>query len=96
MPRPNRLQYRRDVRDLIAQMKAKLGCHVKGCNEHRAPALEWHHRDPATKHITISDAISQDWSQERVLGELAKCVVICKNCHACHHSVYDRRGKRRA
>jgi hypothetical protein len=81
------------MRDTITLLKVQRGCSL--CGEKRAPALEWHHRSPHRKEISISDAISQDWNFNRILAEIAKCDVICKNCHSCQHSIYDEGGKRR-
>lgn len=44
-------------------------------------ALEFDHRDPATKVITIASAIALHWSWERLLVELDKCQLLCRPCH---------------
>lgn len=44
--------------------------------------LELHHADPNKK---VSHAI-WSWGTERRLNEIAKCVVICRGCHARAHS----------
>lgn len=93
MPRRNRLTYRMELRDMVARLKHERGC--KQCGEDRAPALEFHHRDPTTKTIAVSNAISQDKSVAFVLAEIEKCDCICKNCHSMQHSVYDKLGRRR-
>ncbi|HET8567370.1 MAG TPA: hypothetical protein VFM93_00100 [Candidatus Limnocylindria bacterium] len=42
--------------------------------------FEFHHRDPAEKEFGVSeDGIPRSW--EKVLAELAKCVMLCANCH---------------
>ena len=43
------------------------------------------HVDPTTKAITLADAISRGWSKQRILDEVAKCRVLCANCHLKHH-----------
>src|SRR3954453_15361182 len=44
-------------------------------------ALQFHHRDPATKSFAISrDGVTR--SLERLRLEARKCVLLCANCHA--------------
>jgi ABC-type arginine transport system ATPase subunit len=54
--------------------------------------LEFHHFDPAIK---VHHAV-WSWSQERRDAELAKCIVICHDCHVARHRadrpVYCKRG----
>lgn len=44
-------------------------------------ALQFHHRDPATKLFTISGK-GQTYSIARMREEAAKCDLLCANCHA--------------
>jgi Zn finger protein HypA/HybF involved in hydrogenase expression len=44
-------------------------------------ALQFHHRDPATKAFEVSrQGITR--SLERLRLEARKCVLLCANCHA--------------
>ena len=43
-------------------------------------ALEFHHRNPKTKHFNVSGAHTVAWS--RILAEVKKCDLLCANCHA--------------
>ena len=44
-------------------------------------AMDFHHRDPTEKDFSIgSDGRTRGW--ERVVQELGKCDLLCKNCHA--------------
>ena len=52
------------------------------CGESRPATLQWDHKDPTIKEFAISDAIRQGHSRTRVLKEMAKCDVLCANCHA--------------
>lgn len=45
-------------------------------------ALEFHHRDPRTKEFGIGALIS---SKQRLNIELAKCDLVCANCHRARH-----------
>ena len=43
--------------------------------------LEFDHIDPATKSISISDAITACWSWDKILSELVKCQLLCHDHH---------------
>src|SRR5687767_12628323 len=46
----------------------------------RPSQAEFHHRDPATKHFGISaKGVIRAWPD--IESELAKCVMLCANCH---------------
>lgn len=62
--------------------------HKKGCSrcpETHPACLQFHHRDPAEKEFNIGEAIRLGWSVERIEAEIAKCDVLCANCHAKEH-----------
>lgn len=42
-------------------------------------SLEFHHRDPITKLFTVSRGWA--FAEDRLLAEVAKCDLICINCH---------------
>lgn len=60
---------------------ALLGGRCRGCDrEFAASTFEFHHLDAGTKDFSISDdGIPRPW--ERITAELAKCVLVCANCH---------------
>jgi hypothetical protein len=57
-----------------------------GCERtYPAAVLQFHHRDPAAKEFAMStDGIYRRW--EKIARELAKCVMLCANCHAEIHA----------
>lgn len=65
------------------QRKAKLGC--SRCPEHHPYCLDYHHKVPAEKSFEISDAVASTMSKDRILLEIAKCELICANCHRKEH-----------
>jgi hypothetical protein len=73
-------------RDHMRAVKLKKGCEVCGYNSHPS-ALEFDHIDPATKTYSPSYTISLSWGA--MLEEIAKCRVLCANCHAVH--TYNQR-----
>lgn len=42
--------------------------------------LDWHHLDPDTKLFGIGQGSFRN-SKEKILEEMAKCVLLCANCH---------------
>lgn len=61
----------------------KSGCCI--CSEMEPVCLDFHHIDPATKKFRIAAKASIP-SLEALLEEIAKCVVICANCHRRFHA----------
>lgn len=55
----------------------------KFCPENRFPCLDFHHRERGEKVATIGQV--RHWNQERLVEEIAKCDVVCANCHRWLH-----------
>jgi hypothetical protein len=51
-------------------------------------AMQWDHIED-NKEIEISNAVKMGWSTNRILQEVAKCELVCANCHAIR--TYNRR-----
>ncbi len=74
-------------RKALAEKKAN-GCEDCGFNAHPS-ALDLDHIDPNTKHVTRtgrrpSPGSMINYNPLAFALELAKCRVLCKNCHAIH------------
>ena len=68
----------------------KFGAEAKGdtcsvCHEifEDTSRLHWHHRDPDEKMFCIGKRLSL--KKSTVLAEIAKCDVLCSDCHVRHH-----------
>ena len=70
---------RKKFADHIQQTKLKVGCEICGYNEHSC-ALQFDHRDPSQKLFNIAHGKDHSWKS--FLAEIAKCRVLCANCHA--------------
>lgn len=70
-------------RDWYIELKQSLTCEI--CGESRWWCLDFHHTDPSSKETEIFDMINRNLSKKRILNEITKCVVVCKNCHADIH-----------
>ena len=68
-------------RNLKVRAVEFMGSSCFGCSRTGPPAIfDFHHRDAADKHFGIGqDGIPRRW--EKVVAELAKCVMLCANCH---------------
>lgn len=58
-------------------LKAEVGCHI--CGESDPVCLDFHHKDPEEKLFTIG--MSSGRKRSVLLSEIAKCEVLCSNCH---------------
>lgn len=78
---------RSEVRQWIAEYKKLLSCNR--CGFKHPAALQFHHTGVGPKLFEIGSANTLQKSVKQVQDEIAKCEVICANCHAIHH--YDER-----
>jgi hypothetical protein len=67
---------RRELREKIDFIKGKKGCCV--CLEKEPCCLDFHHTND-DKEGNVSQMVFL--SMKRAMKEIAKCVVICSNCH---------------
>ena len=51
------------------------------CGETDRRCLQFHHRDPETKDFCVSASACGSRSKERLEAEIAKCDILCANCH---------------
>jgi len=62
----------------------KSSCKCSKCGENHPACLQFHHRDPEQKLANISFAV-RNWSLKKLKEEIAKCDVLCSNCHLKFH-----------
>jgi len=66
-------------------MLEKLGSKCFNCGFDKwMSSLDIHHLDPSQKDVSFSTI--RYWTRDRIDVELAKCILLCKNCHAAHHN----------
>ena len=75
------------VREWIHGIKASLKC--SKCGESRPICLDFHHTNGSDKEYAIAVMTHKNYSKEKFLKEMAKCIVLCRNCHAVEH--WERR-----
>lgn len=74
-------RYKIEILARTRELKQK--CHF--CLEAEVCCLDFHHLEPGLKEFCISYACNVGYSWKRILEEVKKCVVVCKNCHAKLH-----------
>jgi hypothetical protein len=78
--------FHQNVKDYIDNVKVQIG----KCADCEMPCEDWNvmmfafdHLDPAQKSFGLSKAQKQkNCSQELIDNEIAKCELVCHNCHA--------------
>ncbi len=74
---------REKMREWLLEKKKTLKCETCGMNH---PAcLQFHHIDPSKKDMEVTDAVERGFSIEKIEAEIAKCKVLCANCHFIFH-----------
>ena len=71
------------TREILKRYKLMKGCSKCGYKDHPA-ALQFNHIDPSTKvhHDGLSRLVKSVVKWQRIKDEVAKCEILCANCHA--------------
>ena len=79
--------YKKAYQQRVEAMKVVRGCET--CGERHPGVLDFHHRDPKGKEMTVSRAVAgRGWAA--IEAEIAKCELLCANCHRKRH--YDEKS----
>lgn len=74
----------------LQEVKSNAKC--AKCGESRGYVLDFHHINPNEKEYTISHMIANHYNfeNEETQKEIAKCIVLCANCHReFHHFQFE-------
>jgi uncharacterized CHY-type Zn-finger protein len=74
-----RRRYKKEMREFLLEFYKTHPCETCGFNI--PAALEFHHKVPKEKTIEVSLLINGSYSLEYAKKEIAKCSVLCANCH---------------
>lgn len=77
-------QRQKEIAQWFRDFKKTLGCNR--CGENHWACLEFHHKDPKEKEFMLYQVVSNGWSKKKILKEVAKCEVLCANCHRKEHA----------
>ncbi len=72
--------HRRIKRAWLNELKSNQSCTDCG-NKHPHFVMDFDHRNPSEKEDNVSNLIRRGWSKDRILKEIAKCDLVCANCH---------------
>ena len=70
---------RRERIEDFKKLKSSLKCNL--CGETHLACLEFHHREASKKEKTVSRMVREASNFETILKEIAKCDILCANCH---------------
>lgn len=84
----NKEHIRTSQREGKRQRKEEAIAYLGGCcflckNTFHPSVYEFHHIDPATKDYNPSKMLQ--FTKEKLLAELDKCLLLCANCHRLTH-----------
>ena len=86
-------QRKRQIREWMRELKEGMACVKCGLSGmENAWALEFHHKNHRDKDTIVSSLVSAGSAKKRILEEIAKCDVICSNCHRKEHYLEHRRA----
>jgi len=74
---------RQALRAWLEKVKKTLRCAECGFSDYRA--LEFHHPDGEEKDFAIGEMVKDNRSIAAVEREIAKCTILCGNCHRLTH-----------
>lgn len=80
--RSDRAQERRTA--LLKELVGVRGCRL--CGETDEVVLTFHHVDPGQKLGRVHEFVNGRKSERRLREEVAKCIVLCLNCHRRVHA----------
>lgn len=69
------------LRSWVNELKGERGC--KQCREEDSACLDFHHL--AEKEMKVSKMVTYGYGKDRLRAEIAKCEVLCANCHRREH-----------
>lgn len=83
-PRLKQEKVLRRRRNLKIIQEARTGSCTR-CPESDSRCLDFHHVDPKSKSFSLGSSVARDSSEAKLREELAKCVLLCANCHRKEH-----------
>jgi 5-methylcytosine-specific restriction endonuclease McrA len=73
----------------------RLGLQCSICFENHPACIVFHHRNERTKSFEVSVGVAKAVGIEKILREIAKCNVLCVNCHLVSHASRQKRSRRK-
>lgn len=77
----HRLTHKRKNIEMVRDIKESNPCMDCG-NSFPYPAMQFDHRPGTEKLGNVATMVSQNQSRKKILDEIAKCDLVCANCHS--------------
>ena len=77
-------QKAKEGKKIVDDYKIKNGCKCCGLKSSHAQIYDLHHRDPSQKVDKVSNLTISN--HQKIRDEIAKCDVLCSNCHRLVHA----------
>lgn len=85
-------EHQTKAKEFFVEYKRGLNC--QECGENHIACLDFHHKNPDEKEFEISQRYGTK-SIEIIMNEIAKCDVLCANCHRKLHYNFKNEGDRK-
>lgn len=91
MRRKSQLQTIRykEILQWVRELKSENGCVDCGVTDYRV--LQFDHLPEHEKAISIADGLRNGYSKSKLKEEMAKCEIVCANCHSIR--TFERRKR---
>ena len=83
--RATKKRIRKERRDWYHDLKKTLKCEGTNCGITDFRVLDFHHIDSSNKEIEVANLAHSSAPKAKILAEIAKCRVLCSNCHRIEH-----------
>lgn len=83
-------EWKKQTKDWFFALKRTLRC--VSCGFAHPAALQFHHVDG--KDAEVGRMVQQNANRDAIMAEIAKCQVLCANCHAIRHFDEGYKGGR--
>lgn len=87
------LHRRSQLRSWLNDCKRERGC--SQCGVDTAACLDFHHTDETTKKMAVGQMVTFGYGRDALRDEIAKCEVLCANCHRNVHYTPPKKECRR-
>jgi len=81
---------KKETLNRFREYKKGLSCSI--CGENHPATLDFHHKNAEDKEVSVSQAVANGWTWNRILKEIEKCDVLCSNCHRKIHWEEENAG----
>jgi len=71
------------LRAWTSHVKQTTGC--AHCDETNPACLDFHHLNNEEKHMEVGQMVTYGYGKSHLKTEMAKCIVLCSNCHRKEH-----------